>query len=129
MMAMGLQWHAPPTARAAVGAGLTVGDLVHLGPDGLLESRALRGKGQVELLPGTGKVFVQLLLGLLQQGRLTHLAGQGLQLRHAVRAEGQPADRIVLLLQPEGAQKAVHIPDVQKFPLPFLWVCAILELS
>ena len=135
---MGLLWQAPPTARQAeglpsssalggaergpangsgqlaVGAGLAVGDAAHFGPDRFLEGGALGGQRQVEFPARPGKVFVQLFLGLLQKGRLAYLAGQGLQLRHPVRAEDQSTDGIVLLFQPEGAQNAVHIPDVQK---------------
>ena len=115
---MGLLWQAPPPANGsgqlAVGAGLAVGDAAHFGPDCFLEGGALGGQRQVEFPARPGKVFVQLFLGLLQKGRLAYLAGQGLQLRHPVRAEGQPTDSIVLLFQPEGAQNAVHIPDVQK---------------
>ena len=100
--------------QLAVGAGLTVGDAAHLGPDGLLEGGALGGQRQIEFPARPGKIFVQLLLGLLQKGRFAHLAGQRFQFRYAVRAEGQPADGIVFLFQPEDSQNAVHIPDVQK---------------
>lgn len=51
--------------QLAVGAGLTVGDLVHLGPDGLLEGGALGGQRQIEFPARPGKIFVQLLLGFL----------------------------------------------------------------
>ena len=51
--------------QLAVGAGLTVGDLVHLGPDGFLEGGALWSEGQIEFPALPGKIFVQLLLGFL----------------------------------------------------------------
>ena len=55
--------------QLAVGAGLTVGDLVHLGPDGFLEGGALGGQRQIEFPARPGKIFVQLFFGFLQKGR------------------------------------------------------------
>ena len=51
--------------QLAVGTGLTLGDLVHLGPDGLLESCALWSEGQIKLPARPGKIFVQLFFGFL----------------------------------------------------------------
>ena len=75
---------------------------------------------QVELPPCPGKVFVELLFGFLQQGRLADFAGQRLQVRHAVRTQMYPAQGVVLFLQPQGAQHTVDVPDVQKTNASFL---------
>ena len=53
------------SGQLAVGAGLTVGNLVHLGPGGLLKGGALGGQRQIEFPARPGKIFVQLLLGFL----------------------------------------------------------------
>jgi len=82
--------------------------------------KAFGGQRQVELPPCPGKVFVELLFGFLQQGRLADLAGQRLQVRHAVRTQLYPAQGVVLFLQPQGAQHAVDVPDVQKTNASFL---------
>ena len=67
-----------------------------------------------------GKIFVQLLLCLLQQGRFHHPAWQRLQLRRTVRAKMYPAQCVVFLLQTDGTKDAVDVPDVQKTNASFL---------
>ena len=113
-------WFAEGRGQLTVGAHLAVGNLVHLGPDRFLEGGAFGGQRQVELPPCPGKVFVELLFGFLQQGRLADFAGQRLQVRHAVRTQLYPAQGVVLFLQPQGAQHAVDVPDVQKTNASFL---------
>ena len=51
--------------QLSVGAHLPVGDLAQLRPYRLLKGRALCCQRQVELSAHPGKIFVQLLLGLL----------------------------------------------------------------
>lgn len=106
--------------QLAVGAHLPVGNLVQLRPYRLLKGRALCCQRQVELPAHPGKIFVQLLLCLLQQGRFHHPAWQRLQLRRTVRAKMYPAQCVVFLLQTDGTKDAVDVPDVQNRPLPFL---------
>lgn len=99
--------------KLPIGTGLAIRDLQELCPDRLLERGALGRKRKIELPAYAGKVFRKLFFGLLQEGCFHHTAGQGLQIRHAVRAEMQPAQGIVFFFQTDGAQKAVDVPDVQ----------------
>lgn len=122
-------WFAEGRGQLTVGAHLAVGNLVHLGPDRFLEGGAFGGQRQVELPPCPGKVFVELLFGFLQQGRLADLAGQRLQVRHAVRTQLYPAQGVVLFLQRRVPSMLLMYQTFKKPTLPFWSECAILMVS